>query len=129
MPARSKTQQLRGQNAHKMVATMRRKDDEATDKVISSMIPPVEDEGRLYVAGKLEVGPSERRDRRPQSLVVRWHGITDQLTEIRMMNDDTVGTMAVDDRKAAGLATPLTLVWRRRMTRALTATAGRRRPL
>ena len=112
-----------------MVATMRRKDDEATYKVISSMIPPVEDEGRLYVAGKLEVGPSERRDRRPQSLVVRWHWITDQLTKIRMMNDDTVGTMAVDDRKAAGLATPLTLVWRRRMTRALTAAAGRRRPL
>ena len=111
-----------------MVATMRGKDDEATYKVISSMIPPVEDEGRLYV-GKLVVGPSERGDRRPQSLVVRWHGITDQLTEIRMMNDDTVGTMAVDDRKAAGLATPLTLVWRRRMTRALTATAGRRRPL
>ena len=69
MPARSAEQQdatVRGQNAHKMVATMRRKDDEATYKVISSMIPPVEDEGRLYVAGKLRVGPSERRDRRPQ---------------------------------------------------------------
>ena len=127
MPARSKTQQLRGQNAHKMVATMRRKDDEATYKVISSMIPPVEDEGRLYVAGKLVVGPSERRDT-PTELGSPL-ALDHQLTKIRMMNDDTEGTMAVHDRKAAGLAAPLTLVWRRRMTRALTATAGRRRPL
>ena len=111
MPAGTQAQSLLRQKAHKTVTTMRRKDDEATYKLISGMIPPVEDEGSPYVARNPGVGPSERRDRRPQSLVVRWHGITDQLTEIRMMNDDTVGTMTVDDRKAAGLAAPLTLVW------------------
>ena len=90
--------------------TMLRKDDEAKHKLVSSMTSTAGNESRTNVTRYVRASPSERSDGRPQCFVVPRNGITDQLTKIRMMNNQPVLTTAVDDGEATGLTAPLTLV-------------------